>query len=154
MIGSIKRVLEVWSDKKRITRLLSGSELIDNEIDLTKIISSGACPDCEKWEFYEGPSGGMSTNIWCGNCGSWFNYCPLFVTQRVKNTGYKSLKNYQKFDRLIAKTWIKINPRTPLLTEEICNWCAEYCEGNWSINNHYFFFNIESDVVSFKLQWV
>jgi hypothetical protein len=26
-------------------------------------------------KFYEGPSGGMSTNIQCAECGQWWNFC-------------------------------------------------------------------------------
>jgi hypothetical protein len=34
------------------------------------------CPYCGGNEWYEGPSGGMSTNIMCANpdCEHWFNY--------------------------------------------------------------------------------
>ena len=37
------------------------------------------CPYCEGSEFYEGPSGGLSTNILCANpsCRHWFNSNPL-----------------------------------------------------------------------------
>lgn len=33
------------------------------------------CPDCLSHEFYEGPSGGLSTNMYCANadCGANFN---------------------------------------------------------------------------------
>jgi hypothetical protein len=35
-----------------------------------------ACPRCGGTNFYEGPSGGGSTNIMCTNphCEHWFNY--------------------------------------------------------------------------------
>ena len=37
------------------------------------------CAYCGGTEFYEGPSGGMSTNVLCANpeCRHWFNYSPL-----------------------------------------------------------------------------
>lgn len=39
-----------------------------------------ACPDCGSPQFYEGPSGGMSTNMQCTGCGHWFNIgLPLFA---------------------------------------------------------------------------
>ena len=42
-----------------------------------------ACPDCGSSQFYEGPSGGMTTNMKCAGCGHWFNVgLPLFV-QRI-----------------------------------------------------------------------
>lgn len=40
----------------------------------------GKCPDCGSIEgFYEGPSGGMSTNVFCANraCRSGFNVTPF-----------------------------------------------------------------------------
>ncbi len=35
------------------------------------------CPNCGSNQWYEGPSGGMSTNIKCGGCGIWFNSTPF-----------------------------------------------------------------------------
>lgn len=33
----------------------------------------GACPNCDNKEFYEGPSGGMATNVKCAKCGLKWN---------------------------------------------------------------------------------
>ena len=44
-------------------------------------IMKGSCPDCSSQEgFYEGPSGGMSTNIFCKNpgCRQGFNFTNMF----------------------------------------------------------------------------
>lgn len=40
---------------------------------------SGACPECGSTDWYEGPSGGMSTNYMCANdaCGAKFNFTPF-----------------------------------------------------------------------------
>lgn len=48
-------------------------DLTDREY--TVIFDNGVCPFCYKDEFYEGPSGGMSTNWFCANpdCGAGFN---------------------------------------------------------------------------------
>jgi transcription elongation factor Elf1 len=37
------------------------------------------CPECksESHVWYEGPSGGMSTNIFCGKCGQGYNVAPV-----------------------------------------------------------------------------
>ncbi len=35
------------------------------------------CPNCGGDQWYEGPSGGMATNIKCANCGIWFNSTPF-----------------------------------------------------------------------------
>lgn len=35
------------------------------------------CPNCGSNQWYEGPSGGMATNIKCGGCGLWFNNTPF-----------------------------------------------------------------------------
>lgn len=37
------------------------------------------CPDCKHQpvELMEGPSGGMSTNVFCSNCGAGFNITPM-----------------------------------------------------------------------------
>lgn len=41
-----------------------------------------ACPDCGGTQLYEGPSGGISTNIKCASCGHWFNVSP-FTVERI-----------------------------------------------------------------------
>ena len=38
----------------------------------------GQCPEClSKEGFWEGPSGGVSTNIFCTKCGVGFNVTPI-----------------------------------------------------------------------------
>lgn len=41
--------------------------------------SSGQCPECGSADWYEGPSGGMSTNYMCANdaCGAKYNFTPF-----------------------------------------------------------------------------
>lgn len=56
-------------------------ELDKHERDI--IFVCGACPDCGHQGFLEGPSGGCSTNIMCGGCGSKFNVCPPFFAERI-----------------------------------------------------------------------
>jgi hypothetical protein len=42
------------------------------------LMKQNICPVCDAHEgFYEGPSGGFSTNIKCAACGAEFNYSPL-----------------------------------------------------------------------------
>jgi DNA-directed RNA polymerase subunit RPC12/RpoP len=41
------------------------------------------CPDCGSKEFYEGPSGGMSTNIRCGGCKHRFNMALPICVERI-----------------------------------------------------------------------
>jgi len=33
--------------------------------------------ECGCRNFYEGPSGGMATNISCADCGTWYNIAPM-----------------------------------------------------------------------------
>lgn len=54
------------------------------------VLSKGICPDCgSKNGFYEGPSGGMSTNIFCANseCRSGFNYTSIFGESHAERIG-------------------------------------------------------------------
>jgi len=41
--------------------------------------SSGKCPECGSSDWYEGPSGGMSTNYMCANddCEAKYNFTPF-----------------------------------------------------------------------------
>src|SRR5215475_12729377 len=44
----------------------------------------GTCPDCGDNEWFEGPSGGMSTNIKCAKCGLWLNHTPVLgLAERI-----------------------------------------------------------------------
>lgn len=39
------------------------------------------CPDCHHCpQYYQGPSGGISTNVFCGNCGQGYNITPMVET--------------------------------------------------------------------------
>jgi hypothetical protein len=44
-----------------------------------------ACPDCGRAPLLEGPSGGLSVNVYCGNdeCGSRFNDMGAFGWERI-----------------------------------------------------------------------
>lgn len=59
-------------------------------------IAKGICPDCgSKKGFYKGPSGGMSTNIFCANseCRSGFNFTPMFGEGHAERI-HKGLDRY------------------------------------------------------------
>lgn len=43
---------------------------------LDSLTKSGRCPDCAGNTFRRGPSGGLTENIQCCQCGSRFNFCP------------------------------------------------------------------------------
>lgn len=48
-------------------------------------IASNTCPNCGSHKgFTEGPSGGMSTNIFCADCGQGFNITPMIgIAERI-----------------------------------------------------------------------
>lgn len=47
-------------------------------IDTEKIpVQEVACLNCGSTKFYEGPSGGMATNLKCAGCGLWWNDTPF-----------------------------------------------------------------------------
>lgn len=52
---------------------------LDNEYDLFKMLFGVCtCPDCKDHpvQLYEGPSGGLSSNMFCRNCGHGYNVTP------------------------------------------------------------------------------
>lgn len=59
------------------------------------------CPDCKHYPvvLYEGPSGGMSTNVFCGNCGHGYNITPMM--QRAEDIGINL--NYCKNEQIKAR---------------------------------------------------
>lgn len=65
-----------------------GNELTKGEI---KTLYGGHCPDCDAEGLLEGPSAGLSVNIYCGNekCGSRFNVMGPFGAQRITDASPK-----------------------------------------------------------------
>lgn len=64
---------------------------------LYRAISRSVCPDCgDTRGFYQGPSGGLSTNIFCMNreCRSGFNVTPVIGT--AERIGRLDLDRYPK----------------------------------------------------------
>lgn len=60
-----------------------GEKLTDDEV--ARLIA-GHCPDCEGDKLIEGPHGGLSINVYCGNdvsCGSKFNFMGPFGVERI-----------------------------------------------------------------------
>jgi len=57
--------------------------VMDDEGVKELFLKYNACPDCGSEAFYEGPSGGMATNVQCQGCGHWYNMgLPMFI-QRI-----------------------------------------------------------------------
>jgi len=51
------------------------------EKEMHSLMKEGLCPFCRGDQFYEGPQGGLSTNIFCANeaCKAGFNLPPLNI---------------------------------------------------------------------------
>lgn len=109
----LRKLLGIETDLERVERL-QREELEPREGDLithnmdtgeevptrttdkgklfTQITSTNKCPDCGVEGFFEGPSGGMSTNIVCSNEADphWFNITPMSydgqqgIAERIK----------------------------------------------------------------------
>lgn len=61
--------------QRRVTSKPHEPAPVDNWASLLAKI----CPACKHHPvvLYEGPSGGMSTNVFCGNCGQGYNMTPM-----------------------------------------------------------------------------
>ncbi len=130
--------------------------------ELTEIFQKEeVCPDCGKWDFYKGPEGGMSLNIYCSNCGSWFNDSGPFGLERIRWIDIKAnYSNYTEFTRNIVNNW---NDLFTTSTHTECGpWCEENISGMWSskpaekdrVTGLMFYFAEESDALAFKLRWL
>jgi len=65
--------------KPRVVEGFSGQPLAESDAGkLGAMIMKRRCPDCGGRKFYEGPSGGMSTNVFCGTCGQGYNFTNIF----------------------------------------------------------------------------
>lgn len=50
------------------------------------LLQTQTCPACRTHpiKLYEGPSGGMSTNVFCNNCGQGYNLTPMIeIAERI-----------------------------------------------------------------------
>lgn len=67
----------------------------------TMLFVDKRCPDCgiKPMVLYEGPSSGMSTNVFCGNCGHGYNITPAM--QRADDIGIDL--NYCKNEQIKAR---------------------------------------------------
>lgn len=146
---------------KKIRPTSQKSTLHTSNDELTKIFrDEQVCPDCGVWEFLEGPSGGMSINIMCDNCGSIFNDAGPFGIERIRNFDIIiEAGNYREFTRDIINNWNRV--LTDSISEETTKWCEDNISDTWSIkwggNTNkmitYYFETIES-AVAFKLRWL
>lgn len=157
MINFIKNLF-----KKEIRPLSLSKE------ELTKIFNEQqVCPDCGVWDFREGPSGGMSVNIYCANCGSWFNEQGPFGLDRIfkeENLDWRSSekiyfegKNYESYTWSILKDWhgvkFPFNYDIKNLADSFY-WCNNDIDGSWSIKDSTMYFEKETDAMAFKLRWI
>jgi hypothetical protein len=55
------------------------SQLSENEVLWNALVDNDGCLVCTKTPkgFVEGPSGGMSTNVFCSHCGQGYNITPV-----------------------------------------------------------------------------
>ena len=143
---------------KMLQEILTLETLTEDESKICKTIDYNLCPDCGEWEFYEGPSGGMSTNYLCGHCGSEFNHCAFFVAERIGRISIKGLNNVIPITPLIIRTWCKIdlfNPRSNMKNrDDAMVWCSNESSDDWCVNSYFFYFKEEADAMAFKLRWI
>lgn len=169
MLKTIRKLFDAAKEKRHKSKMMSEREslhqeilaleiLIEDESKLCNIIDYSLCPDCGEWEFYEGPSGGMSTNYLCGQCGSEFNHCSVFPSQRIGRISIKGLNNVVSITPPIIRTWYKIdlfNPRSNMKKQtKAIIWCADETTDEWSVNSYFFYFKEETDAMAFKLRWL
>ena len=84
MINQIKKLLNSWGKSK--------PEPGSNDL---------VCPNCNYKKFSTGPEGGLSVNIWCGQCGSRYNYSPFGLdTIEIRNE-HKDIIRDEKLRKLL-----------------------------------------------------
>lgn len=161
-----KKILEVKQTVSPIYPLRLTKE------ELTKIFyEQQVCPDCGVWDFREGPSGGMSVNIYCANCGSWFNEQGPFGIDRIFKLGENfdwrehaiddHRKNYTHYTWKILKTWYRVEFENDTSLErralheavEDCSF-EDIIEHRWAVKDYTLYFEEEIDAVAVKLKWI
>jgi hypothetical protein len=130
------------------------------------------CVFCLSNEFYEGPAGGISINIKCGVCGSFFNDSGPFSFERIHwldhHSSAKELSGYNAHTPNIINNWhaVVVDTKSIDHLKEMYDWCAAVSsawsvksgyynsEGLWSVSHHTFFFKEKDEAINFKLSWV
>lgn len=51
-------------------------------------LNEGFCPDCGSEHFNRGPTGGLSFNVRCADCGAKFCFSPPFAPARINNPDF------------------------------------------------------------------
>ena len=151
-----RKILRQWQAKKQRRAILAKPELEQDQSMLTVAIDSGICPDCGIWEMYEGPSGGMSTNIYCGSCGSHFNHAFGFSTQRINQVDVTNYNKAVPLKKEILQNWhqVKFSHGWNGKVQPEFRWCEQNCVSKWSVNSSHFYFEDQADATAFKLKWV
>ena len=97
MIRALRELIRTYWSRNKAPRLndigLENSPSLTNSERLwNQLIDAGGCVDCDKEPkgFYEGPSGGMSTNVFCSQCGQGYNLTPVahFAERIHKDESY------------------------------------------------------------------
>lgn len=173
MLTIVKKLFErlgfTNTDENSVDDQLSQhNELIDPQDGLER------CLDCYGTEFYDGPSGGMSANIKCVNCGSEFNSCGgLLPLDRINWIDHTIVfKNFILFESNMINDWHtiiihdfnspfpkhihhmqKTNSEFIEIISDIYDWCKTSIQGKWSIKSYFLYFELKEDAIIFKLKW-
>ena len=116
------------------------------------IIDNTLCPDCGEWDMYDGPSGGGSINIVCGNCGGEFNHCAGFTTQRI-HVPEESIRPTPEKIRTYFDFDFFHDHEKRLKTDQAIAWCKNNVKGDWAANRFHIYIENEDDAMAFKLTW-
>jgi transcription elongation factor Elf1 len=73
-LNKLKSTIKLKVSKKQLSE--DGQKVTDWEKNYL-YSTNFKCPNCEGGQLYEGPSGGMSTNIRCRVCGQGYNVTPM-----------------------------------------------------------------------------
>lgn len=78
-----------------------------------RLLKHGHCPDCRSKDFFEGPSGGLCTNIKCAGCGKWFNVAPGLYAERI------ALDRPHAWDAPVVETRVPVPLKTTPFKEVV-----------------------------------
>lgn len=167
MIEFIKKIISRFRKSKIVEVVIP---VLAKEKTITEIFQEGKCPDCGVWEFLEGPCGGMSMNIKCENCGSFFNDSGSFGLERIRWVDHQlhRFDTAVQFKPSILK-WKMVslkNSKSNEEIDEIYNWCHEHTENKWCVKSgvpksggamderQTFYFKDPNDAMKFKIVWI
>lgn len=86
-------------------------------------VSRGRCPFCGSKKWYQGPSGGLCTNIYCQQCKAGFNVAPGDFSELISEPDAELMLSLKPPSNVVPMAWWpKLKRLWPLFAIALAAW--------------------------------